>query len=180
MNALTIVTPSYRQDLELLRDQHQSILRHTPPDVRHVVVVPRRDRALFARLPSTRIDLLTVDEIVPRRFIGVPAANLWVNTYRPWPPVRGWVMQQVAKIAAILRAPTRTVLMLDSDILLVKDIDEQSFGDEDGVLAVPQKGWRSRRDAPSLSLACRGSTVARVASCSSSIAGLRRPHAGLG
>lgn len=42
-------------------------------------------------------------------------------------------MQQVAKIAAILRAPTRTVLMLDSDIMLVKDIDERQFGDEDGV-----------------------------------------------
>lgn len=133
MSALTIVTPSYRNDLELLRDQHQSILRHTAPDVRHIVVIPRRDRTLFAGLPGDRMDLWTVDEIVPRRFIGVPGANVWVNAYRPWPPVRGWVMQQVAKIAAILRAPTQTVLMLDSDILLVKDIDERSFCDEGGV-----------------------------------------------
>jgi hypothetical protein len=140
VNGLTIVTSSYRPDLELLRDQHQSIVRHTSPDVRHIVVVPRRDRGLFAELASNRMDLWTVEEIVPHRFIGVPGMNIWVNACRPWPPVRGWVMQQVAKIAGGLRAPSRTVLTLDSDILLVKDIDGQSFGDENGVWLYRKKG----------------------------------------
>ncbi|WP_199442684.1 DUF6492 family protein [Umezawaea beigongshangensis] len=127
MDDLVVLTPSYAPDAELFGDLHRSVLANTADDVVHHVVVPPADRALFAAHEGERCRVWTYPELLPRRFLGVPRAGVWVNAGRPWPPVRGWVLQQAVKIAAAERFDARAVLLADSDVVLVRPTTADSF-----------------------------------------------------
>jgi hypothetical protein len=106
--------------------------------------VPPRDRSLFARYEGPRCRVRASSEFLPARYLSIPGANAHVNLRRPWPPVRGWVMQQAVKLAAVSRLDAEVVLLADSDVVLVRPvrmdrfmIDDQLslFRDEKGVTA---------------------------------------------
>jgi len=122
MAKLSMITPSYRPDLELCRDLHTSLLRYGPPGVRQSVVVPRRDRELFAGIGEVHI----VDEFLPRSFRALPG-NLWVNMRRPVPLVRGWIAQQLIKLATVAASHADLVLLVDSDMVFVRPFTEAQF-----------------------------------------------------
>jgi uncharacterized protein DUF6492 len=127
MTRLALLTPSYAPDLELCRDLNRSVLRWTPPDVSHHIIVPRRDRELFSGLRGPRTELWTVESLVPRRMLAVPRANAWVNLRRPSPPVRGWVMQQLVKLRLAAELEADVVLPVDSDVVLVRPVTAETF-----------------------------------------------------
>ncbi|WP_049570822.1 DUF6492 family protein [Nonomuraea sp. SBT364] len=120
MSELAVVTPTYGPDAELFAHLHRSVLEHTSGDTVHHVIVPPADRSLFARYAGPRCRLWTYPEILPRHVVHVPGTNLWVNTRRPWPPLRGWVVQQAVKIAVTALLDARVVLVADSDVVLVR------------------------------------------------------------
>ncbi len=124
---LAVITPSYATDLELCSDLNESVLRNTPAAVRHYIITPRRDVKLFSRLRGTRTEVLSVDEVLPRHVWPVPGANFWLNTRRPWPPVRGWVMQQVIKLQVAAEIDVDLLLLADSDVLLVRPVSAETF-----------------------------------------------------
>lgn len=124
---LAFVTPSYAPDLELCSDLNESVLRNTPGPVRHYIITPRRDVKLFSRLRGTRTEVLSVDEVLPRHVLSVPGANFWLNVRCPWPPVRGWVMQQVIKLQMATQVNVGLLLMADSDVLLVRPVTAETF-----------------------------------------------------
>jgi len=137
---LAVLTPSYAPDLELCRDLNRSVLEHTAEDVVHHVVVPRRDRAAFSLLGGPRTRIWTVDELIPSHMLAVPRANLWLNARRPWPPVRGWVMQQVVKLEMAARLEADVLLLADSDVVLVRPVDDATFRDGDSVRFFRREG----------------------------------------
>jgi hypothetical protein len=57
VSSLAVLTPSYAPDLELCRDLNRSVLEWTQPEVRHHIIVPRRDVGLFARLRGPRTEV---------------------------------------------------------------------------------------------------------------------------
>lgn len=57
----------------------------------------------------------------------VPTRNIWVNFRRPFPPVRGWIAQQIVKIGVVAGLETDLVLLADSDLLFIRKIDPQLF-----------------------------------------------------
>ncbi|MEW9553873.1 DUF6492 family protein [Nonomuraea sp. NPDC050783] len=122
MKTLAVVTPSYGPDAAHFADLHRSVLRFTPDDTVHYVIVPRPDRRLFAPLEGPRCRVWTVDRLLPRHYVKVPRMGMWVNARRPWPPVRGWVMQQIIKLAATAALDTDVVLVADSDVVLVRPV----------------------------------------------------------
>lgn len=124
---LAVITPSFRPDAELFADLHASVLRHTGERVVHHVIVPDVDRELFGRFAGPRCRVWTASELLPARYVRVPRMNYRVNVRRPWPPVRGWVMQQALKIAAAAALDTEVVLMADSDVVLVRDVSARTF-----------------------------------------------------
>lgn len=124
---LAVITPSYGPDAELFAELHRSVLRHTSESTVHHVIVPPADRALFAAYEGARCRVWTYPELLPRRYVRAPRTALWVNTRRPWPPVRGWVMQQTLKIAAAGVADATVVLMADSDVALVRTTTAERF-----------------------------------------------------
>ncbi|MCA2226981.1 DUF6492 family protein [Nonomuraea aurantiaca] len=125
MASLAVVTPSYGPDAEQFADLHRSVLEYTPEDTVHHVFVPRSDRALFAAHEGPRCRVRTVGELLPKRYVKVPRLGMWVNALRPWPPVRGWVMQQIVKLAATAAMDTDVVLVADSDVVLVRPTTAQ-------------------------------------------------------
>ena len=127
MTSLAAITASYAPDFELCRDLSASLLEHSPDTVRHVIVVPRRDLALFSQLKGPRTEVWPVDEMMPRHILAVPRANFWLNTHRVGPPIRGWVMQQLIKVQAATKVDADVLFMVDSDVFFVRPFDSGTF-----------------------------------------------------
>lgn len=125
--SIALVTPSYAPDLELCADLHDSVLRHTGADVEHHIIVPVSDMEAFGRLAGPRTYIRDVRDYLPRTLMRVPRGNVWLNLRQPWPPVRGWIAQQIVKLAAAAATETDIVLLVDSDIVLIRTITARSF-----------------------------------------------------
>src|SRR4030095_2224694 len=90
--------------------------------------VPARDRDRFvAEYEGPRCRVYDRSELLPRRYVRAPFTDLYVNVRRPWPPLRGWVMQQTSKVAATANSDADVVLLIDSDAILVRPVDPQRF-----------------------------------------------------
>src|SRR3954453_23287709 len=127
MPSFAVLTPSYAPDLDLCRELNRSVLEWTAPDVQHHVVVPRRDAPLFAQIEGARTRVWTTDQFVPRGMLPLPKANAWLNLRRPYPPIRGWVMQQIVKLAAAAELGIDVLLLADSDVTFVRPVTVDTF-----------------------------------------------------
>ena len=142
--SIAIVTPSYGPDRELFRALHASVLEHTDDDVVHHVIVPSRDVAAFRSISSSRLDVVDSSSLLPAGYVDVypltrrlqgrsPAALRTlakiqaVHPARPWAPLRGWILQQVAKIAFAGRLDADVVLLVDSDVVICRHLDASAF-----------------------------------------------------
>lgn len=122
MDDLAVLTPSYRGDASLFADLHRSVLANTEESVVHHVVSPPSDAHLFREHEGSRCRVWTHQDLLPRHYLSVPrASGLTLNLRRPWPPVRGWVVQQIMKMAAAALIDARAVLIVDSDAVLVRE-----------------------------------------------------------
>jgi hypothetical protein len=124
---LAVITPSYAPDVELCTALNESVLRYTPGPVRHYIITPARDVRLFSRLRGTRTEVLSVDEVLPWHVLALPGANFWLNLRRPWPPLRGWVMQQIIKLQMAAKVNADLLLLADSDVVLVRPVTGETF-----------------------------------------------------
>jgi hypothetical protein len=127
MTELAVITPSYRDDVGLFPELHRSVLRFTSAETIHHVFVPERDVRLFAPFAGPRCRVWPRSELLPSRYRLVPRSDVYVNVRRPWPPVRGWVMQQAIKIAAAGVIEADVVLLADSDVVLVRPTTAERF-----------------------------------------------------
>src|SRR3954454_9109850 len=127
---MSIITPSYAPDLDLFKELHTSVRRYAPADVEHHVLVPSRDVELFLSIDSSRLGVHAVETFLPRGLLSVYSAfqHLPVTKLRkiqalqwrrPWLPVRGWVIQQVAKLSAAEQLSADVVIVADSDVMLI-------------------------------------------------------------
>lgn len=124
---LAVVTPSYGPDLELCKDLNRSVLTMTAADVVHHIIVPRNDLTEFQSLAGPRTVVHDAREYLPLSFLKLPWLNMWVNVARPWPPVRGWICQQIIKLAVVATLDARGVLLMDSDSVLVRPTTLDAF-----------------------------------------------------
>ena len=115
---IAVITPSYRQDLALCRDLNASLRVAATAATPHLVIVPPRDVAVLCGVGTVR----SATAYLPRFYHPVPG-NLWLNTRRPWPLVRGWITQQLIKLAAAAAAVEDIVVLADSDMVFVRKLD---------------------------------------------------------
>ena len=57
----------------------------------------------------------------------VPLVNIAVNLSHPFPPIRGWIQQQVVKLAAIAASEDDVVLVADSDVEFIRRFTAEMF-----------------------------------------------------
>ncbi|MFV0281420.1 MAG: DUF6492 family protein [Rhodoblastus sp.] len=134
----TLTTCSFRGDLDMCRLLCESIDRFAPPGMTHRLYVPRADLSLFADLASPRRMIATQESLLPRWFVkaplpgpqwrarlGLPRRNVYLTPFSM--PVRGWIAQQIMKIAAATRAQTEIVVHVDSDNVLIRPLLPEHF-----------------------------------------------------
>jgi hypothetical protein len=123
-DSIAVVTPTYLPDLarcELLAES----LDRTSPDVPHYLIVDRRDRAAFKHLEKGRRRLIESEELLGKWIWRMPGRkSIWLSLTAP--PVRGWIIQQILKIASIDAIPEQTLVFCDSDTAFFRH-----FGRED-------------------------------------------------
>jgi len=135
---VTLITCSFSGDLEACRLLCASVDRFAPDNIAHILYVPRRDMPLFAEMATPRRTLAAQEDLLPRWFwkaplpspkwrarLNLPRRNLYLTPFSP--PVRGWIAQQIMKIAATLRAPTDVVAHVDSDNVFVRPLGLSHF-----------------------------------------------------
>ncbi len=115
-----LLTKTYRGDLEAFTKLCESIDRHMP-QVRHYVVVDRSDRSLFAPFASGQRMIVECSQLLPGfRELQLGKKRVWLR----WPRhfVRGWIFQQLSKLAAVSRLQEDAVILIDSDVILLRPI----------------------------------------------------------
>lgn len=121
---LSIVTCSYGPDAQRCRRLCASIDRFVPSTIEHCIIVPRRDYPLFRDLHKGRRRVCITEEVVPGGFQQLPLTQkMWVGP-QGW-PVRGWIMQQLTKLSANFAVDTRFLLFADSDLELIRPLDQE-------------------------------------------------------
>lgn len=124
---LVILTASYAPDFELCRDLNSSIKRFAAAEVEHHIVVPARDLPLFAELQDEQTKLRSVESLLPRNLLKIPGANMWLNMSRPFPPLRGWIVQQLVKLGYSAGIEAPRVLLADSDLVFIREFSVENF-----------------------------------------------------
>src|SRR5689334_11910448 len=127
MTRMAVLTKSYAPDFELCAALNRSILENSPETVHHNIIVPRSDLELFGRLAGPRTSVRDDTAFLPSTFVRVPFCNIMVNLKSPWPPVRGWIQQQVLKLAGVAASNEDAVLVADSDVEFIRPFSAETF-----------------------------------------------------
>src|SRR5215475_15794730 len=127
MTRMAVITKSFAPDFELCTALNHSVLDNSPSTVQHHIIVPRSDLKLFGRLAGPRTHVRCETDLLPRTFVPVPFSNITVNLRRLFPPVRGWIQQQVIKLAAVAASADDVVLIADSDVEFVRRFTAEMF-----------------------------------------------------
>jgi Family of unknown function (DUF6492) len=122
-----VITKSFKPDFELCADLQRSVLDYWPDSIHHHIVVPRADVGLFERVAGPRTHIRRETDFLPRSFVPIPLSNFMVNSGRPFPPVRGWILQQLVKLAAVAASEDDLVLVADSDVEFVRPVTVDTF-----------------------------------------------------
>ncbi len=143
MNA-TLVTVSYGPDRAVCERLCRSVDEHVDDALPHLLVVPRRDRAAFAHLAHGRRELRDVESILDGRVRPLPGSQKWWLV-RGALPVRGWIMQQVTKLATAASLDTDACVFVDSDVQFVRPVQTEDLFEPDGrvpLLSMPGQGTK--------------------------------------
>jgi hypothetical protein len=123
VTSVAFVTKSYGPDRERCELLARSI-RLLAPGTRHWIIVDARDRGAFRSLEDGPVRIVTTEELLPQRvrrlgarWIGLDK-NVWVGLGVR--PMRGWLVQQLAKLAIGLVADEDILIHADSDVALVR------------------------------------------------------------
>jgi hypothetical protein len=110
-------------------------------EVRHILIVDRRDHSLFISLQSARRQVLVVEDLIPWWIRRLPLARRWwLNLCGK--PIRNWVLQQIVKIQAAASADADAVLFLDSDVAFVRPFSLRQL-ERDGKVALSRVDFTS-------------------------------------
>jgi hypothetical protein len=127
------VTPTYRNDFPLVVDLCQSVDQYARGDFAHLLIVPDSDRRLFLPLQSARRQVMTKEEVLQGtglrrlpfpariRIPGIVDRRLneqWL--FRGRRRLGGWLVQQIIKLSAASYADSEVIIMLDSDLAMIR------------------------------------------------------------
>lgn len=135
---LTLLTPTFRRDLERFALQRESIER-CAIDLPHLAIVNTEDLDLFQNIPFRKnLTLLTTRQVLGKTMDR--RRQVWRvsrKDYRHWitpAGIAGWLAQQLMKLAAAAFISTDAFLCLDSDAFFVERITAADFHGPDGRL----------------------------------------------
>ena len=132
--SVAFVTVSYGPDRDRCALLSRS-LDEFAPSREHLIVVDRADLPLFRSLQNNRTTIVTTEEVLPLwlrrldiRRVGL-RSNIWVQARGR--PVRGWLVQQLVKLALAEELTADVLVHADSDVVLLRPFRISSVTDQD-------------------------------------------------
>jgi hypothetical protein len=122
-----IVTASYADDFERCRLLCESIDARVSGHSHHYVLVAHHDMDLFRQLQSLHRTIVSEADLLPRWLFPVrdPLSrfrrHVWLSLKAP--PLRGWHVQQLRRMAIARALREDAFLYVDSDVVFVRDFD---------------------------------------------------------
>jgi Family of unknown function (DUF6492) len=133
--SIAFVTVSYGPDRDRCALLSRS-LEEFAPAVEHLIVVDRADLELFHSQQNGNTTLLATEDVLPLwlrrldiRRIGL-RSNVWIQGRGR--PVRGWLVQQLVKLALAKELTADVLVHADSDVVLVRPFRLSSVTDQVG------------------------------------------------
>ncbi|PYE90340.1 DUF6492 family protein [Phyllobacterium leguminum] len=119
-----IVTASYARDFERCRLLCESIDRFVTGAEKHYLLVAGHDVALFRRLAGHTREVIDERDLLPSWLHNIPdptaffRRRVWLSTHTP--PLHGWHVQQLRRIAIAEKVQETAFLYCDSDVAFLK------------------------------------------------------------
>ena len=129
----TLVTPTYLPDLARCELLVESVQRCSP-GLTHHLIVDHRDLPHFRHL-ADRTTIITSEDLLPwwvRRMPG--PKSVWLSLRSR--PTRGWIVQQVLKIAAASQLDADVSMFCDSDVAFIRPFAPEMVVDNGSVALV--------------------------------------------
>lgn len=123
------VTPSFDRDFErckLLVDSRRVCAGHIP----HFIVVDPHDVALFSQLADHNTVIVDSRELLDNAFHKLWGRNGWWISSRTL-PLRGWMSQQIRKLAMPRLVDDAVLINLDSDVVFIRPFDTSMLWRQD-------------------------------------------------
>ena len=118
MMSVAFVTPTFTPDLGRCELLVESLDRFAP-ETRHYLLIDSHEIGKFKHLASARTIIVPSEEVIDSRFTRLPGARgFWVSWRTP--PVRGWIMQQLRKLASPKVVTEDVIICVDSDTAFVR------------------------------------------------------------
>ncbi|MEM8499753.1 MAG: DUF6492 family protein [Pseudomonadota bacterium] len=128
---ITLVTPSYRPDLERCNQLVESVGEHVSGLDQHILLIDDEDMAVFKHLAGEGVSLIRKEDILPSWVSRMRWHQGWWWSKKTL-PVRGWIMQQVAKLGIAEHLDTDVIVFADSDVSFVRPFDAGSLVRDSG------------------------------------------------
>jgi hypothetical protein len=138
MMRVTLLTLSFRGDLEFCRLLCETADRFVDSSIRHMIAVPRADLPLFAPLARDHRHIIAQEDLLPgwlikvplpspawRKRLFLPRRNVYLSLRGR--PVRGWIAQQLMKIAAARMSEADIIVHADSDAAFIRPTRPEDF-----------------------------------------------------
>lgn len=123
------VTPSYAPDFERCRLLVESRAA-CAPGIPHYLLIDKPDLPLFRTLQGGNTMVVDTRELLHPSLHKLPGNNGWWFGWRT-PPVRGWIAQQLCKLAMSRLADHDVLINVDSDVVFIRPFDVATFFDAD-------------------------------------------------
>ena len=118
LTSLAFITPTFLPDLKRCELLVRS-LDQFAPTVTHYLLVDSFEVARFSHLQSSRTILVPAEEVIGIGQFRLPLwQNFWIHSRTL--PMRGWIRQQVLKMAATVSLGREVLVCVDSDVTFVR------------------------------------------------------------
>ncbi|HSG61994.1 MAG TPA: DUF6492 family protein [Pseudomonadales bacterium] len=135
---LHFITVSYAPDVDRCRRLCESLDKYrNTSHCRHTIICPQRDLKLFDSLTGSHRKIMSYQQVLPKGYNQMPLFSKWWLDPGFF-PVRGWIMQQLVKIAAASHSDEEYVIFADSDLVFCRSITAECF-EENGAIRLLAK-----------------------------------------
>lgn len=129
--AAALITASYAPDFDRCRLLCETMDRYVTGTSHHYLLVEHRDVALFRQLEGPRRTVVDERDILPA-WLHALSDPLSLFRRRVWaslkvPPLRGWHVQQLRRIAIAAHVGEDVLVYCDSDVAFLKPFDCGAF-----------------------------------------------------
>lgn len=135
------VTPSYARDFERCRMLAES-RGVCAPDIPHYILVDPQDLPLFRQIAGPQTHVVDAREMIDPSFHKLWGRNGWWFSLST-PPVRGWITQQLRKLAMPRIVDHDILINIDSDVVLIRRFTPDILFDGEGRLGLFEVDYRN-------------------------------------